>query len=72
MNQPAVHNINREHYEQLYLQLGQELLLQEIATKSENSVYSEMGSIIANTELIDQHDNNCLLMLYAYLSSVYS
>lgn len=59
--QPEAYNINRDHYEQLYLQSGLELMQQR--------GYPErvFVSIIANTELIEKQNNDSLLMIYAYL-----
>ena len=60
-NTIAPHNINREHYEQLYLQSGLELM------QERGHLKRSFDSIIANTELIEQQNDDYLLMIYAYL-----
>jgi len=62
-NAPEPHNINREHYEQLYLQSGLKLM------QERESAERAFDSIIANTEQIEQQNDDCLLMIYAYLRS---
>lgn len=66
---PEKYNIDREKYENLYIQLGTGLLSQEYANRPQNIVNKEMLDIIDNRALLNQRDNDCLLKVYAFLKT---